>query len=249
MEHGRDLDGLAPSTYEATLAFNLGDGYPVGVFLPLGVGAALRRHRRRLADPALHGLARRRCWRWRSGRSRRRWSRLARLRAAVAFVAAQPALLFGYYLWGGIKEVAAAALIAAVGRAAARARRASGPATRACSPLGARRRRRWSGCSSVGGLLWLAPVLVARAVLALRALGAARGRRPRGAARGAIAGRCSAPGADRAAGCCRRPRRRSPTPARSGNLIGPLEPAQVAGIWPAGDFRLDPVEPSRRLRC
>jgi hypothetical protein len=26
-----------------------------------------------------------------------------------------------------------------------------------------------------------------------------------------------------------------------GNLIAPLEPAQAAGIWPAGDFRFDPV--------
>ena len=41
MEHGRSLDGLAPSTYEATLAFNLADGYPIGAFLPLGVGRAL----------------------------------------------------------------------------------------------------------------------------------------------------------------------------------------------------------------
>ena len=44
MEHGRDLDGLAPSSYEATLDFNLADGYPVGVFLPLGVGGALVGH-------------------------------------------------------------------------------------------------------------------------------------------------------------------------------------------------------------
>ena len=41
MEHGRSLAGLAPSTYEATLSFNLGDGYPIGVFLPLGVARAL----------------------------------------------------------------------------------------------------------------------------------------------------------------------------------------------------------------
>ena len=41
MEHGRSLEGLAPSSYEATLAFNVGDGYPVGAFLPLGVGAEL----------------------------------------------------------------------------------------------------------------------------------------------------------------------------------------------------------------
>ncbi len=41
MEAGRDIDGLAPSSYEATLFFNLADGYPIGVFIPLGVGQAL----------------------------------------------------------------------------------------------------------------------------------------------------------------------------------------------------------------
>ena len=41
MEHGRSLDGLGPSTYEATLDFNLAQGYPVGAFLPLGIGSAL----------------------------------------------------------------------------------------------------------------------------------------------------------------------------------------------------------------
>ena len=49
MEHGRDLDGLAPSSYEATLRFNLGDGYPVGVFLPL------RRRRRAARRPTSPG--------------------------------------------------------------------------------------------------------------------------------------------------------------------------------------------------
>ncbi len=56
MEHGRSLRGLPPSTYEATLAFNLGAGYPVGVFLPLGVATGARRTGRRLGDPALHGV-------------------------------------------------------------------------------------------------------------------------------------------------------------------------------------------------
>ena len=41
MEHGRSLDGLAPSTYEATLAFNLASGYPIGGFLLLGIGHEL----------------------------------------------------------------------------------------------------------------------------------------------------------------------------------------------------------------
>src|SRR5919199_1192709 len=41
MGHGRSLAGLPPSSYEATLAFNLGAGYPIGVFLPLGIARVL----------------------------------------------------------------------------------------------------------------------------------------------------------------------------------------------------------------
>ena len=36
----------------------------------------------------------------------------ARLRALAAFIAAQSALLYGYGLWSGIKEITSAALIA-----------------------------------------------------------------------------------------------------------------------------------------
>ena len=35
-----------------------------------------------------------------------------RLRALIAFLAAQPAVLYGYSLWGGIKEMTAAFLVA-----------------------------------------------------------------------------------------------------------------------------------------
>ena len=41
MEHGRDLSSLPPSSYEATLAFNLAGWYPVGAFVPFGIGARL----------------------------------------------------------------------------------------------------------------------------------------------------------------------------------------------------------------
>src|SRR5712691_1998871 len=42
MEHGRNLAGLAPSTYQAMLDYYLhGYGYPVGAFPPLGIGHAL----------------------------------------------------------------------------------------------------------------------------------------------------------------------------------------------------------------
>lgn len=141
MEHGRDLGGLAPSTYRATLDFNLADGYPVGAFLPWG--AAQRFAGGDLAwvfqpylaflaamlalclfsllggapggapGGALRGAP--------GGALRDR-----RLRALVAFLAAQPALLVGYALWGGVKEVAVALLIAlAAALAPAVARRPS----------------------------------------------------------------------------------------------------------------------------
>ena len=37
LERGTHVTGLAPSSYEAMLTFLLGDGYPLGSFLPLGV--------------------------------------------------------------------------------------------------------------------------------------------------------------------------------------------------------------------
>ena len=41
MQHGRSLAGLAPSTYEATLATTLAIGYPTGSLMPLGIGHQL----------------------------------------------------------------------------------------------------------------------------------------------------------------------------------------------------------------
>ena len=43
LEHGTRVTGLAPSSYEAMLTFWLGDGYPLGSFLPLGVTRLLAR--------------------------------------------------------------------------------------------------------------------------------------------------------------------------------------------------------------
>src|SRR5581483_2629737 len=43
MEHGRSLAGLAPSTYRLVPEVNLARGYPVGSFMPLGVGHVLVR--------------------------------------------------------------------------------------------------------------------------------------------------------------------------------------------------------------
>ena len=113
MEHGRSLAGLAPSTYEATLGTTVSIGYPTGSLMPLGIGhaAPLATTSRWLFQPYLtvprgdaRARAATRCW--------RRSSRCAPLRALAVFVAAQPAILFGYALWGGIKELAGALLLA-----------------------------------------------------------------------------------------------------------------------------------------
>src|SRR5919201_5257165 len=104
MLHGRSLAGLAPSWYSAVLRDYLGTGYPVGAFVPLGVGQRLvGEDGAWLFQPylafsgamlalGLYSLA-------------ATLLRSSRVRAIVAFVASQPALLYGYALWGGVKEI------------------------------------------------------------------------------------------------------------------------------------------------
>jgi hypothetical protein len=239
MESGRSLDGLAPSTYEATLAFNLGGGYPIGVFVPLGIatqlsgqdvawtiqpymaalGALLALGLWQLAAPLLES---------------------GPLRAVVAAAGSLSALLYGYYLWGGIKEIAAAALIvAAVALATFAIQRRAQP--RALVPL-ALVCAAEIGTLSAGGALWLLAPLAGALALLVSAAGG------RTAARAAVicaglvvvfslpalvAGGLLPPTSSPLAGGGAR-----------GNLIGPLELGQLAGIWPAGDFRDEPVEPA-----
>ena len=118
MVHGRDLSQLAPSTYQTVLHDYLSGGYPLGAFLPLGIGHQLTRiDSAWLFQPQIAFLA--------SMLSLSLYAlaeplvRSRPLRAAAAFLGAQAALLFGYAFWSGIKEVTAAVLA----RAARGARR------------------------------------------------------------------------------------------------------------------------------
>jgi hypothetical protein len=270
MEHGRDADALPPSSHEATVEINLGNGYPIGAFVPLGVGSAtagedpawtLQPYLSVLAATLALGL-----------------SAVAaplvpstRMRAIVVFVAAQPALLFGYTLWGGVKELVAAALlplvavlatsIPAARSAPARARFEQPEATLARSRV---RRGPVSGDSkvgairalipvavasaavvavlSVGGAAWLVPLIVPAAAVLGHVVGAHRAVRWV-AAFGAVALALIVPAL--ALGGAVPPWARPLTNEGSlGNLHGPLSTLQLAGVWPSGDFRLDPdVEP------
>ena len=236
LEHGRDLDGLAPSSYEATLAVNLAQGYPTGALLPLGAGARLVG-----TDPAwvfqpylaflaamlalcLYTLVgpvlRSRPW-----------------RASVAVLASQSALLYGFALWGGVKELYAAAALALVAATIPLVRPDDGrsgllPGTAAAATILA---------LSPGALIWLLPSIVA--------LLAAMRVKTRGAAVACATAMVLAFPAIAAASRFLRGDNRSSfrDDGELGNLIGPLDPAQLLGIWPTTDFRVDPGDPRTTL--
>jgi hypothetical protein len=112
---GHTLAGLPTSTYTDALAAYLTNGYPVGSFLPLGLGHAfLGADIAWLTDPwmafagAMLALSLYRIADRALGSGAPRWQA-----PAIAAVAAQPALLYGYYLWGGMKEMCGAMLVAA----------------------------------------------------------------------------------------------------------------------------------------
>ena len=235
MEHGRDLSGLPHSSYQTTLEVNLPSGYPVGAFLPLGLGAQLTG-----SDPAwlvqpymatmaaLLAL----CLAW-----------LARalldsppLRALVAFGAAQPALLYGYSLWGGIKEVAVALGLATLA---------------AFAPLAAERGAGWRAVLPAafltvallamvgsGGLVWIGPVLALTGLALWRAAGI----RELLCRTAPLLITLLALGVPIvfATGAFLPTQGGLTSAAELGNLIEPLSVAQSFGIWPTGDFRLDP---------
>lgn len=237
MEYGRSpLDDLLPSTYRATLDFNLAGGYPIGVFIPFGAAQKLvggdlawvfQPYVSFLAAMLALGL-----WRILDGIVARPIQR-----GLVVFVATQAALLVGYALWGGVKEVAATALIAlAVALAPAVVR--PGGSLRDALPL-ALAAAALVGVLSMGGIVWLAPALLALAVLAWRRFGF------RGAAWRALA--FAVPFAVLVVPVVSQglvPPTSSPLtdPNAQGNLRGPLSAWQALGIWPSGDFRFDPDE-------
>jgi hypothetical protein len=247
LEHGREVHGLAPSTYEATVDNYLGSGYPVGAFLPLSIAhALLRQDAAWLVQPLLAFLA----------------SMLAlslyelprdllsspRTRAVVAFVAAQPALLYAYSLWGGIKELAAALLLALLAallvpalRFTDRARLAHAlPRLRALLPACAAAAGTLA-VGSVGAGVWLiAPIALLVALWARRAgLGVSA---LHGAKMVALTMALSIPALLSAGTFLSPSGRETLTSDRElGNLSEPLSLLQALGIWPAGDFRFDPT--------
>ena len=144
-------------------------GYPMGVAAAARDRRGPRRRGRRLGLPAVPRRASRRCSRWCSGGCcRRAVADAAGGGSSPWTVAAQPALLYGYGLWTGVKELAGA-------RCSSRWRRRSPSSAAAMLAFAAGsrsrpRRRRRSASLSVGGAVWLLPLGVWLLVAARPAL-------------------------------------------------------------------------------
>jgi hypothetical protein len=241
MNHGPTISGVAPSTYWRVLDGLLIHGYPLATFMPLGIGhELLRADAAFLYQPCLAFMA--------AMLALSLYELIQRLidpswvRAFVAFVAAQAALLYGYALWGGIKELGTAwavPLLAALVPVTARAK-----GYRSLLPL-AVSTALLLGVLSVGAAVWFAPALVLALVAVLRERGRGEALRATAAFAGFVAVLAL------------------PTIATAhdfltsnitsydpvANLGHALNPLQVAGIWPAGDFRADahPLAPTYLL--
>jgi hypothetical protein len=237
MEHGRSMAGLAPSSYEATLANYLAVGSPVGSNLPLGLGGKLvGQDIAWLFQPYLAFLGAMLALATYELAARLVASRA--LRALSAFVASQPALLFAYSLWSGIKEMAAAAIIVLL--AALTPPVLEGRAQlRGLLPLAAASAALLS-VLTVGGVAWLAALLVPAFAVGVRLRG--RALAMTGSAFAAFALVLSVPSLVTASVFIRNASETNVFTSNTelGNLGRPLDKLQLFGIWPASDFRVDP---------
>jgi hypothetical protein len=234
MEHGLSLDGLAPSTYQAALDFYTGNGYPVGANIPWGAATVLTGQDLAWTfQPYLAFMAAMLALSFEA--VCRPFLASPRLRALVVFIASQAALFYGFHLWGGIKELAAAALIALAAAVLGIAVRAGRHAL-AVLPL-ALATAALAAVLSPAGLVWIAPLLAGGAFWAMRELGR-REAIARAAWLLALGAALSLPLI--VVGRLTPPVENSVTSEAVLNLLEPLHPLQVFGVWPTGDFRLRP---------
>jgi hypothetical protein len=237
------------STYQLVFTGDVGPTYPLGAFMLPAVGHALTGIEAAwIIQPymALCGVA--------VGLGVYALARpivqSRRIRALIAFLAAQPALLYGYSLWGGDKELTAAFLLVLGVALLVRAtdERPSGP--RGLIPLAV------SAAAlivtlSVGAIAWAGPALIGMvAVWTYRARRAGAGSpalksltRDLGVLGVSVAVLILPVWLTLPSFLSERSKGLFTSSNKSmeeafGNLLQPLSGWQLAGIWPVGDFRL-----------
>jgi hypothetical protein len=234
LEHGRGLHGYSPTGYP--IIYNTGD-YPVGSLLPFAIGGRLLGQEiawlfqpyLALSAAMLTLVLQALCapligspWR----------------RAAVGFVAAQSALLFGFAMWGGVKELTGAWLIAVVAALLPYVTR-GGSGWRALVPLAVATAA--TVCAlSFGALAWLGVPFAVALVLIVRWEGPGVAVR-RAALFVAVSVPLLLPALPTASIVTRSGNRSVLTSqADLGTLFEPLKLIQAAGVWLASDFRRTP---------
>ncbi len=235
-EFGRGLGDLAPSTHQQVLVDYLGGSYPIGGFVPAALMSAVSGQD--IAFTVQPSMA------FAAGTmalllfelARRLVAGLSRA-AVIAIVASLASLLVGYYLWGGVKEMVVAALLPLAPLLAGCAAGEGWP-RRAWLPLGV------AVAAMVvvlgpGGVLWAVPTLLPAAIVVARRDGARRALR--------LAWPLAAfslllvlPVVFTPTGIFDPLNEGVTGAAELGNLNGPLNFFQVAGVWPSLDFRFDP---------
>jgi hypothetical protein len=230
MEHGRAIDFVPPSTFQLDLDQWLGQGYPVGTFTPVGVTAKLTFQDyanvyqavicvyAALFALGLYGIV-------------RSLVRAPALAAAAAVAATQASLFAGYVWWGSIKEICVAVLLplfVLVASAGVRALLLVGLVAAA-----------FMDAFGAGGVLWAGAGCVAAAAIAFRrplvpfvitSVGAF-----------AIVAAGSIPAIVVLGENAVQATKGSPVQEEDlGKLYEPLDLLQGAGLWPAGDFRVEP---------
>jgi hypothetical protein len=171
-----------------------------------------------------------------------------RVRALIAFLAAQSALLYGYSLWGGIKELTAAFLLGLVAALAAACLRQRPAGPRGLLPLALAAGALFQTLG-VGAAGWVA--LAFALVVAAWLLQGWRAKKLRESAistawLGALTAACIVPVwitlSDFLSNDAGLFSSGQSDQTKLGNLNGPLNGFQLAGIWPVGDFRLTPPQ-------
>lgn len=243
LEAGRTMAGLAPSTYEALLQVNLVDGnpagsagYPVGAFVPLGglarllgIDGAWVLQPYMAASAALLACA--------------LYALLTDLipnrsrRGAAAVLASCASLLYGYALWGGVKELVIAPLLALLYWTAGSAVRRPAAITAVPFALALAALVAVTGPSglptALPAIVWFVWRMARTGPAALPVIGTWLGVTAVGCLPALAL--IKPAGLDGLA-------RFAAVSDDIGNLWGHLPLAQLAGIWPVGDFRNAPIE-------
>ena len=235
-DHARTVLDLPPSSYSNIIGGYLATNYPVGAHAGLGVLRQLVGqdvawvYQPYLAMLLALGAAA--LYQLTDGVVRSR-----ALRATCAFAAGQAGLLYAYYAEGSIKEVAAVwvlAVVVALAFATLRER----PGIRRIIPLAVAT----AAALDVLNLAiapWLAPPLAAFAlgVIWLRRRDGVRAWLGPLAVLGVVAAALAYPAVKGASTFSQVAGALASASADLGNLVGPLQWWQIAGIWPNGDFR------------